>query len=756
MDICQDSRRSRKACFLLLIVAFSTGVISVIWAVPTEPRTVMAIRLAEDERIRLDGRLEEPVWQRATPATGFLQQDPNEGEPATEETEVYAVYNSDHLYLGVMLFDSDIDGILAYQKEWDAPLYTDDRFMWIFDTFLDGRTGYYFEINPAGLMGDGLLGPGYRFGVNKSWDGIWEARVAMRPDGWSAEIRIPFRTLNFDPSRDTWGINFQRTIRRKQEDVLWSGYGRNQGLALPVHAGRLVGIRDVSQGMGLEAKPYALSGWSRMWEEANSSHFPTDIGLDFSYSITPGLRAAVTVNTDFAEVEVDERRVNLTRFPLYFPEQRDFFLEGSSVFTFGAKRSADFGRQQGEDVTPYFSRRIGLVEEQPIPINYGARLGGQAGRYEMGFLQVRTGEGKSVPAEDFTIARVKRALFKQSYLGAMYTRRATEAAQGDSVVFVGQTFGVDMDLFTSSFRGDKNLEFQTFLVWHTDSLTGGQSSFRDLSAHGITFNYPNDIWGGQLSYRQFGNEFSPAVGFTRRNGFRQLQPEFTFAPRPENDALIRQFRFQVEFDYLMDLSNRLETQETELTLLGIRFQSGDYISFRVTDVFEYLDEEFEIHPDIFVPAGNYRYLNWGLWGRASGHRMVSGNIQVSSGGFWSGKRNRYEVGVTIKPYSGVSLQAEIEKNDVHLREGDFVANLIRLTGQWHISPWVSVLGNLQYDDVDETAGLYTRLRWIIRPGNDLYLVYTHNWQGTGDEPEAFGLSTISQGATTKINYTHRF
>lgn len=716
----------------------------------------MAIRLAADERIRLDGRLEEPVWRRATPAAGFLQRDPNEGEPATEETEVYVVYNSDHLYLGVMLFDSDVNGILAYQKEWDAPLYTDDRFMWIFDTFLDGRTGYYFEINPAGLMGDGLLGPGYHFGVNKSWDGIWEARVAKRPDGWLAEIRIPFRTINFDPSRETWGINFQRTIRRKNEETLWSGYGRNQGLSLPVHAGRLVGIRDVSQGVGLEAKPYALSGWSRMWEEANSSHFPTEIGFDFSYSITPGLRAAGTVNTDFAEVKVDERRVNLTRFPLYFPERRDFFLEGSSVFTFAAKRSTGFGGRQGEDVTPYFSRRIGLVEEEPIPITYGARLGGQAGRYELGLLQVRTGGGKSVPVEDFTVARVKRTLFKQSYAGAIYTRRAAGEQEGHAVAPVRQTFGADLDLFTSSFRGDKNLEFQTFLVWHTDSLTGGQSSFRDLSAHGITFNYPNDIWRGQLSYRQFGNEFSPAVGFTRRNGFRQLQPELTFAPRPENDTLIRQFRFEVEFDYLMDLSNRLETQKIELTLLGIRFQSGDNISFRVTDVLECLDEEFEIHPDIFVPPGDYRYLTWGLWGRASGHRMVSGNIQISSGGFWSGKRNRYEAGVTVKPYSGVSLQAEIEKNDVHLEEGDFVTNLIRLTGQWHITPWVSVLGNLQYDDVDETAGLYTRLRWIMRPGNDLYFVYTHNWQDTGGEPEAFGLSTVSQGATTKINYTHRF
>jgi len=728
----------------------------IILASPEPPRIVVAARIAEGEHINIDGRLEESIWQHAIPATEFMQREPDEGKPATEKTAVYLMYDSDHLYIGVILYDSDINGIIAYQKQRDAPLFSDDQFAWILDTFLDGRTGYFFEINPAGLMGDGLLAPGYSFGVNKSWDGIWEARVVRRPDGWSAEIQIPFRTLNFDPDQDTWGINFQRTIRRKNEETLWNGYSRNQGLTRPANAGRVTGLHGMSQGIGLETTPYFLSGWSHMSDEENPTAYPREIGFDFSYNITPGLRSAVSVNTDFAEVEVDQRRVNLTRFPLYFPEKRDFFLEGSSVFTFSGARSMSYSPRLRTAVTPYFSRRIGLTEEEQVPITFGGRLTGQAGRYELGLLQVRTGHHKTVPQEDFTVARVKRSLFRQSHFGAIYTRRASEVTGDTTGLPDRHTYGVDLDLFSSRFRGDKNLSFQTFVVWHTDTLVNGISSFQDLSAHGVSLSYPNDFWGAGVSYREFGKDFDPAVGFTQRNGFRRLQPTISFGPRPENIAFIRQFRFQARFEYMTNLANEIETQKTDLTLLSIRFESGDNVSVTVTDLFECLNEEFEVHPDIFIPMGDYRILTWQLRGWSAGHRVVSSRFQISRGGFWSGNRTRYSCGLSFNPFSGISVRGDFERNEVTLQEGDFSAHVFRLIGGWHISPWLSVTGNLQYDDVSELIGLFTKLRWIIQPGSEFYLVYTHNWENMGDSILERRVSTLSRGATTKINYTHRF
>lgn len=725
---------------------------------PDNPRSIAAVRLERGVSIRLDGVLDEPAWRQATPAADFLQQDPDEGEPATERTEVFILYDRDNLYLGVMLYDSDPDGIIAYQKQRDARINTDDRFLWILDTFMDGRTGYFFEINPLGLMGDGLLGGGGgggspRFPVNKSWDGIWEARSTKGAYGWSAEVRIPFRTLNFDPSLDTWGINFSRTVVRKNEESLWNGHRRNQGIFESVHAGRLTGLRGMSQGRGLEAKPYAAGGWRNMPEEEDPTSLPTDVGLDLTYSVTPGLRAALTVNTDFAEVEADERRVNLTRFPLFYPEQRDFFLEGSGVFEF----SGSF------DWDPYFSRRIGLVEEEPIPITYGARLAGQAGRYELGFIQVGTGQHRTTPAEDFTVARVKRSLFRQSFIGAIYTRRATDATDEIAAPPDRHMGGIDLDLSTSQFLGDKNLMFEANLVWHTDPVQNGVSSFRNLSSHGVVLGYPNDIWTSFISYREFGENFDPAVGFIDRTGYRQVGSHIEFRPRPRSIPAIRQFTFGLDIDYLTDLTNRLQTRRIDLELFGIRFESGDNLTVGMIQLFEHLEleDEFPIHEDdidgdIVIPMGDYSTLDWFLRGRSAGRRPITADIEINSGQFWSGHRFGFELELMYRPYPGINLGCDVERNDVRLPEGDFSTNLFRLNSEWHFTPWVSIMGSLQYDDVSEIMGLYAKFRWIVRPGSDLYFVYTHNWLNLDDEPLRFDLTTISRGATTKINYTLRF
>ena len=704
-----------------------------------EAPTLQAVRLAASEQVALDGRLDESVWARAPVSDRFLQQEPVEGQQPTERTEVRVAYDADNLYIGATLHDSDPDGIIGFQRQRDQDLSSDDRFMLILDTFLDGRTAYFFETNPAGLMGDGLVRATGYSSVNKAWDGIWEARTARGGYGWSAEIRIPFRTLNFDESSDAWGINFQRTVRRKNEELVWSGFRRNQGLLRPIHAGRLTGVRDVTQGLGLEVVPYGSAAWRDVTGQPRE--IPLDAGIDVNYSVTPNLRAAVTVNTDFAEAEVDRRRVNLTRFPLFYPEQRDFFLENASIFEFAPLNA----------VNPYFSRRIGLDEGRVIPIEYGARLAGQAGAYDLGFLQVRTGPVDGRPAERFTVGRVKRNFLAQSSIGFMYTRRTTAASEGLPAPVDRHTAGVDLDLFTSTFLGNKNLQMQAFYVVHTDPERGGIKGAADRASRGFRINYPNDVWRAHLSYREFGDEWDPAVGFVQRRGIRRANPVVQFSPRPDWFASVRNLEFRVYHEHLSDLHNRLLTRETGLQFLGVVYDSGDRFDLRRNFHFEVLDAPFDIHADVVLPVGKYRFDDWELRAESASHRRLSGRASIAVGQFWSGNRSAVELALTTRPLPGVTATTEWEHEDVDLFEGRFKTNLVRLLGSWHASPWVALDGNVQYDTVTSVTGLYTRVRWILRPGRDFYFVYTENWRSTADR-----FVTLSRGATTKINYTHRF
>lgn len=707
---------------------------------PTElvpVRAVVAERLADEERVVLDGVLDEPVWARAEPATGFRQQEPVEGAPPSERTEVRIAYSDRALYIGAALFDTDPAGIKGFQKRRDAGLGSDDRFMWILDTFLDGRSGYFFEINPAGLMGDGLLRIGSGNSINKSWDGIWEARVLRHDRGWSAEIEIPFRTLNFDPVASEWGINFQRTIRRKNEELLWSGWRRTEGLFRPAAAGRLRGLTGLSQGLGLEARPY-VSGSHRL---AGSGNVVTgNAGLDLGYSVTPNVRAALTINTDFAETEVDDRQINLTRFPIFFPERRQFFLEGSSIYQFAGANG----------VTPFFSRRIGLAGGEPIPLRYGARVGGQAGRYELGLLQVGTGAAAGLPGESFTVARVKRSLFEQSSLGVLYTRRA--AVDGGAAAPPDRhTLGIDLDLFTSRFLGNRNLQFEAFYVWHTDPVLERRTILADRSARGLRLNYPNDVWQAHVSFRELGDHFAPAVGFTPRNGFRRLNPQISWNPRPAWASAVRRFEFQASLERLSDLDGVLETRRIGIRPFGVRFHSGDSVNLNLDTQYERLTTPFEIADGIVLPPGEYSFSDARVNFWSANQRSVSVNVEFNAGEFWSGRIRGTELGIDLRPSGSVSLGGQVELQDIDLPQGRFSTFVSRLDASWYPTPWTSLGSRLQYDDVSERLGLNVRLRWIVRPGSDFYMVYAHDWQ----EQEG-RLSTLNRGATTKVNYTYRF
>jgi hypothetical protein len=740
---------THRYALLLFICMVVVPVIAFAQNAAPPPRTVQALRLGEADLVRVDGLPDEAVWERAQAATGFLQRDPNNGDPATERTEVRLVYDADRLILSVICYDSEPDRVLGNQMQRDRSFDADDRFMWTIDTFLDGRTGYFFEINPAGAMGDGLVDPaadpGWNndlgAGINRSWDGIWLARVRRTTTGWTAEVEIPFRTVNFDPNADAWGINFQRTIRRKNEDVLWSGHARNQGLARMNNAGRVEGISGISQGLGLDLKPYVVGNVSSAPGRGRPDALSTgDVGIDAFYNLTPALRANVSVNTDFAETEVDQRRVNLTRFPLFFEEKRDFFLEGSSFF--------DFSREDEEAVVPFFSRRIGLDDRgTPQPIDAGAKLTGQAGAFDVGVLQVRTAESGPRLGEDFSVVRVRRRAFEQSYVGATYTRRSARI-RGD---VDRHTAGVDFELATSRFRGDQNLELSGFYLW-----TSSPERADDTVAYGLRLAYPNDPFTAQIALRELQPNYDPAVGFVERRGYKRLAPDLEYTWRTSDHPWLRALEWAAELEFLNDPHNRPLTRALSFSPLEINFHDGSWLGLDVTPQYERLEEDFEIHDDIVLPAGAvYEFTRYRIGGRTADHRIVSIASDVSVGRFFSGDRREYSVEMGIRPRRGIALMLEAEHNVLELAEGSFDTDVFRVRADTQFSPWLSVANNLQYDNVSGLLGWQMRFRWIRRPGNDLYLVYTHNWR----EVLATGfrrVTTLDTRLATKLVYTVRF
>lgn len=698
-------------------------------------RVLTAERLRDGDRVTLDGILDEPHWKRATPAGEFIMQDPVLGGTPTESTDIRVVFNKDHLYIGVVCYDSEPDKLKGNTRKRDEFLSADDRFMWTMDTFLNQQTGYFFEMNPSGLMADSLMGPG---GTNsREWDGIWNARVRRSDVGWTIEIDIPFRTLAFDPNAPAWGVNFQRTVRRKNEETVWTGHQRNQGLRRMSNAGLLVGLTDITQGRGLELKPYVAGTLSDApgRSPAVARQGTSDIGGEVTYNITPSLRAVATINTDFAETEVDTRRVNLTRFPLFFPEKRGFFLDGATFFDFPSPSQT------------FFSRRIGLANGQPQRVSAGAKVTGQAGRQDIGLLYVRTGDERDVLGEDFLVARVRRRVLAQSYIGAIVTSRAT---RGQDQIDTRNTVGVDVRLATSTFRGRQNLEGTGYAVWNSTQDGAGQSG-----AFGGGVRYPNDVWEAAVAFHEVQKNHVPDVGFTPRRDFRRYAPSFRYSPRPRNHKWIRRLGFGANVDVYTDTRNQLVTREVDITATRVELHGGDNLELSVTPTYERLERNFDIATGITLPAGaEYSFTRFRLAGQTANKRVVSVQPRIEWGNFLSGRRTEAVLGMGVRPRPGVTVNLSYEWNDVDLAEGAFQTKLYRVVADTQFSPFMYLVNNVQYDTVSRIVGWQSRFRWILTPGNDIFIVYTQNWIDPLDPSSRF--LTLDRRAAAKAVYTKRF
>ena len=471
----------------------------------------------------------------------------------------------------------------------------------------------------------------------------------------------------------------------------------------------------------------------------------TDAGVDLFYNVTPGLRANLTVNTDFAQTEVDQRLVNLTRFPLFFPEKRDFFLDGATFFNFYLGRNNR--EPNAASVQPFFSRRIGLhTDGSPQKINYGTKLTGQVGKQDVGFLHVRTDEAGSAPAEDFTVMRIKRRLFTQSYVGMFYSRRHANTAGSISL----ETAGVDFRLATSQFQKSKNLEFNGFFLWNTNPVGTVDNNL----AYGVRLDYPNDRWEARVSFTEVQENHNPAIGFTRRRGFRGYGPRLMFAPRPRQHRWIRQLTFGVDADVRTDVSNRLLTRKLNIMLLDVNLHSQERFSLEVIPTYERLERTFEISPGIELPAGtHYDFVRYKATFNTANRRIFAFQTNLEAGTFFSGTRKQVGVRVGFRPRPGVTVNFDNEWNRISLNEGRFDTFLHRLVVDTQFSPWIYLVNNVQFDSVSELMGWQSRLRWIVTPGNDLFVIYTHNWL---DDNQFDRFVTQDRRGAAKFVFTHRF
>jgi Domain of unknown function (DUF5916)/Carbohydrate family 9 binding domain-like len=689
-----------------------------------------------NEKLTIDGVLDESAWASAPTVGDILQRVPKPGIAATEQTEVKLLADKDNLYIGIVCHDSEPRKVVGTQMARDADLEIDDNVAILLDTFHDRRNAFYFATNPAGALIDGLIVENQR-SINFNWNGIWNVHTKRTPNGWSAEFEIPFKTLSFNPGQDVWGFNFSRTIIRKTEEDRWASPRLDVEFTQVSEAGEITGFAAAEQGRGLDVRPFAVGRWIK--DASGNQRFEGDAGGDIFYNLTPGLRLTSTLNTDFAETEADNRQINLTRFPLFFPEKRAFFLENAGVF--------DFARSVGQqrEMIPFFSRRIGLLDGQEVPILAGTKLTGKVGRFDVGALAIRTRQTPFSEAKNYFVARVKRNAFKQSYFGGIYT-------EGDPVnPSSSRTFGADMRLATANFLGGKrNFAVDAFAIKSSRTgLTGDDTSF------GVIASYPNDRWFGYAEYRHIGKDFSPALGFVQRKAVDKFNYRTEFNPRPKKFLNVRQM-FN-EFGFTLYKRNDLKTVESWRLFtapINWEFNSGDRVEFNWAPTFERLFAPFQIADKVSLPAGDYHFTRY----RAEVETAAKRPWQVAAtwwfGNYWSGRANEFTAQIVYKPTPHFQTAITAEQSFVRLPQGNFVARVWALRADYAFSPFFTVTNFLQYDNESRNLGWQSRVRWIIKPGNDFFLVFNQGWEQ--EEIRGIKFRTVGTRLTGKVQYTFRF
>jgi hypothetical protein len=681
----------------------------------------------------IDGSITEDVWNKASMINELYQREPNAGDPVSEKTEFYFLYDHSNIYIGIRCFD-DPKGITAKELARDVSLGEDDRVQVILDTYLDGRSGYWFQIGPRGSIGDAIVNENGK-DFNKSWDGLWDGKAKITEHGWDSELIIPFKTLGFKKGNSTWGLKLIRYIKRKSESSYWPATSLNADKFQISDAGRITGLKDITQGIGLDIIPYLTGGVSKKQEA--EPKLVLDGGLDAFYQITPSLKAAITINTDFAQTEVDEKQINLTRFNLFFPEKRDFFLDGANYFTFGI--NGDRENPQGTQVIPFFSRRIGLDSDgNPVPIRYGGKFTGKIGNWNLGLLHIKDDNEWDNPG--YTVGRITRNFGRQSSIGIIGTNGNAFSDLKNSLT------GIDLRLSSSQISGNKNLTYNLYgMKSFTSGLSGNDISF------GTEINFPNDFFNFRLGYLQIGENFTPGLGFLPRKNIRNFYGGIGIGPRPKKSAVM-QIKSGIKYLFISNLqSNALQTSQIDFNLSEIIFLSGDIISLLSQYQFESLEKDFNIFESYIIPADKYNFWRHSLQITSAKRRNFWASTKVGFGTFYSGKRTDWLLQTGYKVFVPLYVGLDSDRRWVNLPDGSFITQIYRLNLNFLFSPTLSWYNFAQYENQSETIGWQSRLQWIIKPGKEVFLTFN---SPVIDPMERFRPEVYE--ARVKVKYTIRF
>ncbi|MBN2322034.1 MAG: carbohydrate binding family 9 domain-containing protein [Acidobacteria bacterium] len=701
--------------------------------------------------IEVDGILDEPAWQEEPSIDNLTQVEPYSGEEPTEKTKVWLAYTKDALYIAVQCHDGNPGKIVATAMKRDAMLMENDNIEIVLDTYHDHRNAYFFSTNPAGAIVDGRISEN-QF-ASLEWDGIWNVRTRIDNKGWSAEFEIPFKTIGFNPNISEWGFNISRYLARNREGSRWVSPSLDVQMHHVVRAGQITGMKDISQGVGLDIKTYGITGFTRDIYQPDLWKAEYDGGVDIFYRITSNLVSSTTINTDFAETEVDARQVNLTRFPLFFPEKRSFFLEDAGTFEFA--KSEPMGppdMNMGGDLIPFFSRRIGLVNKTEAPLRVGQKLTGKIGRFDIGLLDVQTGrldasenpDGYAVASKNLSVGRVKANFLSQSYVGAMFTN-------GDPTGLTGnQMAGLDFKLATSNFMNrKKNLSLVLF-----GSRTETTGLDNRNNAYGGTITYPNDLVEFEYKWIHIGENYNPALGFVPRTGVRISSVTAEVSPRPEAWG-IRQLAFEVSYnDYFNIAHQSWESKELRINPVRLDLNSGDMIGYDYTRNEEQLFEPWTIsfRNDVTLPTGTYTFDAHKFFFFTSERRPFSFHADFGTGSFYSGTRYEFGGEVAWRKNRHLTTSFSWEQNWIRLPEGDFNTSLVIYRLDYSFTPFITLANFVQYDTESADIGLQSRLRWIFTPGREIFIVLNHNWQ----ENELDRFESAQTRFRVKLNYAFRF
>lgn len=734
--------------------------------VPVEGGARVARAVRVERAPRMDGTLNDPIWQLATPITDFRQREPFEGQRATESTEVRVLYTRNEVYFGIACQDATPHGVIATQLRRDVSQEFDDHFEIVIDSRRDRRNAYVFQVNPLGTQRDGLLTDAPQMDSTQDgdsgWDGVWTSEARIGEEGWTATVEIPFSTLNFMKSSDVvWGINFKRFIRRKNEEDLWSGWRRSFGVSKISQAGELGGITDIGSGRLFIVKPYGLTGFSHLPASAQGSGLTPGTsalytgGLDVKLGLRSNLVANLTGNTDFADSDVDVQQFNLTPYPLFFPEKRQFFLENAGVFSF--PMSIDSGDQL------FFSRQVGIDPNsgEEVPINGGARVTGSLGGFEVGLMDVDTRSSGPNPYANYAVARVKRSIGKDgSYIGAM----GIDKRFGNPAGNYNESAGVDgklvlfKNLALNGFAAQTRTPGYTLCALNPTDCQGGQTSL------GAGLIYKSNWLDLFAEHRKIGPNFNPQVGFLERADCVCDFADANFKTRPQV-ARLRELNFEGFILHAPDTHGVVQTQEWQATFRA-EFHDGSYSDDDIVDVFaQRLSTPFNIYKSLYIPVGVYNWTRHQITYGSAMDRKATVSFYERFGGYYNGTLNEARVRATYRANQRLAFAFSEQWNRFHLlvtdgtvgsvpRADNFSVVFGSLETDYAFSRFLSLSTILQMNTADaQAASANIRLRWNYRPDSDLYVIYT-----AGQKFASLAAANPAQFYENKfvIKYTYSF